>query len=53
MALPARKTRHRRTHGALDIDRAGTWTTRLTPDQIRLSEAALGERLTSYGYELA
>ncbi|MFE2514814.1 sulfotransferase [Streptomyces mirabilis] len=53
MAVPARKTWHRRTHGALDTSRAGTWTTRLTPDQIRLSEAVLGERLTSYGYELA
>ncbi|GHD53924.1 hypothetical protein GCM10010317_037380 [Streptomyces mirabilis] len=31
----------------------GTWTARLTSDQIRLSEAVLGERLTSYGYELA
>jgi hypothetical protein len=53
MAVPARMTWHRRTHGALDIDRAGTSTTRLTPAQIRLSEAVLGERLTSYGYELA
>lgn len=53
MAVPARKTWHRRTHGALDTSRAGTWTTGLTPDQIRLSEAVLGERLTSYGYELA
>ncbi|MER5534389.1 sulfotransferase family protein [Streptomyces mirabilis] len=53
MAVPARKTWHRRTHGALDTTRAGTWTTRLTPDQLRLSEAVLGEWLTSYGYELA
>ncbi|MEV4450290.1 sulfotransferase [Streptomyces mirabilis] len=53
MAVPARMTWHRRTHGALDTSRAGTWTSRLTPDQIRLSEAVLGERLTSYGYELA
>ncbi|WP_254650351.1 hypothetical protein [Streptomyces sp. GbtcB7] len=53
MAVPARKTWRRRTHGALDTSRAGTWSARLTPDQIRLSEAVLGERLTSYGYELA
>ncbi|MET7776847.1 sulfotransferase [Streptomyces mirabilis] len=53
LAVPARKTWHRRTHGALDTSRAGTWTTGLTPDQIQLSEAVLGERLTSYGYELA
>ncbi|MFD8003046.1 hypothetical protein [Streptomyces mirabilis] len=53
MAVPARRTWHRRTHGALDIDRAGTWTIGLTPNQIRLSGAVLGERLTSHGYELA
>ncbi|MFF2518679.1 sulfotransferase family protein [Streptomyces sp. NPDC058086] len=53
LAVPARKTWHRRTHGALDTSRAGAWTTRLTPDQIRLREAVSGERLTSYGYELA
>ncbi|WP_256257896.1 hypothetical protein [Streptomyces mirabilis] len=53
MAVPARKTWHRSTHGALDASRAGTWTTRLTPDQIRLNEAVLGKRLTSCGWELA
>ncbi|MCX4401529.1 sulfotransferase family protein [Streptomyces sp. NPDC059441] len=53
MAVPARKTWHRRTHGALDTSRAGAWTTRLTPDQIRLCEAALGERPISHGYDLA
>ncbi|MFF4725636.1 hypothetical protein ACFY3M_09885 [Streptomyces mirabilis] len=53
MALPARRTWHRRTHSALDISRAVTWTIRLTPHQIRLSGAVLGERLTSHGYGLA
>jgi hypothetical protein len=53
MAVPARKTWHRRTHGMLDTSWAGTWTTRLTPVRIRLCEAVLGERLTSCGYELA
>ncbi|GAX50508.1 hypothetical protein [Streptomyces olivochromogenes] len=49
VAVPARKTWHRRTHGALDTSRAGTWTTRLTPHHIRLGEVVLGEWLTSYG----
>jgi hypothetical protein len=53
VAVPARKTWHRRTHGALDASRAGARTTRLTPNQVRLCEAALGERLISYGYDLA
>jgi hypothetical protein len=51
-AVPARKTWHRRTHGALDASRAGSWQRRLTPDQIRLCEAVLGERLVRNGYEL-
>ena len=53
MTVPARKTWHRRTHGALDTSRAGAWTTRLTPNRIRLCGAASGERLISYGYDLA
>ncbi|MEU2738088.1 sulfotransferase [Streptomyces sp. NPDC007095] len=53
MAVPARKTWHRCTHGVLDTARADTWTTGLTPDQIQLREAVLGGRLTSYGRELA
>jgi hypothetical protein len=52
-AVPARKTWHRRTHGALDVSRAGSWSTRLSPDQIRLCEAVLGERLTRHGYRLS
>lgn len=52
-AVPARKTWHRRTHGALDTTRAGSWRQRLTPDQIRLCEAALGDRLVRNGYELS
>ncbi|WP_189865090.1 sulfotransferase family protein [Streptomyces poonensis] len=53
IAVPARKTWHRRTHGALDSSRAGSWRQRLTVDQIRLCEAVLGERLARHGYELA
>ncbi|MEU9733525.1 sulfotransferase [Streptomyces sp. NPDC048002] len=52
-AVPARKTWHRRTHGALDVSRAGSWQLRLTPDQIRLCEAVLGERLLRHGYGLS
>ncbi|MER5940788.1 sulfotransferase [Streptomyces sp. NPDC001928] len=52
-AVPARKTRHRRTHGALDTSRAGSWQLRLTPNQIRLCDAALGKRLVRHGYELS
>lgn len=52
-AVPARKTWHRRTHGALDSSRAGSRQQRLTPDQIRLCEAVLGERLERNGYELS
>ncbi|MET9382425.1 sulfotransferase [Streptomyces sp. NPDC002928] len=52
-AVPARKTWHQRTHGALDATRAGSWQQRLTPDQIRLCEAVLGERLVRNGYELS
>ncbi|PWI19136.1 sulfotransferase [Streptomyces sp. Act143] len=52
-AVPARKTWHRRTHGALDASRAGSWQQRLTPHQIQLCEAALGERLRRNGYELS
>ncbi|NUR67573.1 MAG: sulfotransferase [Streptomyces sp.] len=50
-AVPARKTWHSRTHGALDATRAGSWQLRLTPDQIRLCEAAFGDRLVRNGYE--
>ncbi|MEV1021669.1 sulfotransferase [Streptomyces sp. NPDC050264] len=53
VAVPARKTWHAHTRGELDVSRAGTWTTRLTPDQIRLCDAALGRRLVSRGYEPA
>ena len=53
VAVPARKTWHRRTHGALDSSQAGNWTTRLTPAQVTLCDEVLGDRLTSYGYDLA
>ncbi|MFC9630238.1 sulfotransferase [Streptomyces mirabilis] len=42
---PHRAPRLRRTAGLRRSgEPAGTWTTRLTPDQIRLSEAVLGRR---------
>ncbi|MFE9766322.1 sulfotransferase family protein [Streptomyces sp. NPDC005808] len=53
LAVPARKTWHRRTRGALDSSQAANWTTRLTPNQITLCDEVLGDRLTSYGYGLA
>ncbi|MFI6487898.1 sulfotransferase [Streptomyces sp. NPDC050564] len=53
VAVPARKTWHRRTHGALDASRAGNWATRLTPAQIALCDDVLADRLISHGYELA
>nr|WP_202539123.1 sulfotransferase [Streptomyces sp. SID8379] len=49
-AVPERKTWHVHTRGALDVSRAGTWETRLTPDQIRLCDAVLGDRLAARGY---
>lgn len=49
-AVPARKTWHRRTHGALDASRAGSWERRLSAEQIRLADAVLGERLAARGY---
>ncbi|WP_320779780.1 sulfotransferase [Streptomyces sp. CRN 30] len=51
VAVPARKTWHRNTHGAPDAARSGTWRHRLTPDQVRLCEAAFGDRLARAGYE--
>lgn len=52
-AVPERKTWHRRTRGALDTSRAGSWRQRLTPDQIRLCDAVLGDKLRSRGYPLS
>ncbi|GGL83609.1 sulfotransferase [Streptomyces fumigatiscleroticus] len=52
-AVPARKTWHRNTHGTLDVSRAGDWRQRLTPDQIRLCDTVLGDRLARHGYEPA
>ncbi|MEV7888953.1 sulfotransferase family protein [Streptomyces sp. NPDC002817] len=52
-AVPARKTWHRRTHGALDTSRAGSRQQRLTPDRTRLCDAVPGERLVRNGYGLS
>jgi hypothetical protein len=49
-AVPARKTWHRRTHGAVDSSRAGSYRTRLTPSQISLCDAVLQSRLARHGY---
>ncbi|MFK0169906.1 sulfotransferase family protein [Streptomyces sp. NPDC090306] len=50
-AVPARKTWHRRTHGAVDSSRAGSYRQRLTPAQIALCDTVLGRRLIRHGYE--
>jgi hypothetical protein len=52
VAVPARKTWHARTRTDVDTARVRSWQQRLTSDEIALCEAALGERLTAYGYEL-
>ncbi|GLW05530.1 sulfotransferase [Microtetraspora sp. NBRC 13810] len=53
VAVPERKTWHARTHGAVTTSRSGSWRQRLEPWEISLCETVLGERLESYGYELA
>jgi hypothetical protein len=51
VAVPARKTWHWRTRAEVDGARVRSWQQRLTPDEIALCEAALGERLAACGYE--
>ncbi len=51
VAVPAYKTWHRRTHGAVTTERVQSWRTRLTPEEIALCEAAFGDRLAACGYE--
>jgi hypothetical protein len=53
VAVPAYKTWHSRTHGAVTTERVRSWSQRLTTEELALCEAALGDRLVSCGYELA
>lgn len=50
VAVPAHKTWHARTRGELTVQRIGSWRERLTPAEIAVCEAALGDRLRAYGY---
>ncbi|MDT9696009.1 sulfotransferase [Streptomyces sp. P17] len=49
---PSARRSASRSSGALDVSRAASWQQRLTPDQIRLCDAVLGQRLARHGYEL-
>jgi hypothetical protein len=53
LAVPARKTWHRRTRDDVNARRVRSWRHRLSTAEIALCEAALGERLTASGYELS
>jgi hypothetical protein len=51
--VPSRKKWHSGTRTAVEPGRVGSWAQRLEPWEISLAEAALGSRLTDYGYELS
>jgi hypothetical protein len=51
--LPSWKKWHSGTRTAVRSGRVGSWADRLEPAEISLAEAALGSRLTDYGYELS
>lgn len=53
VAVPADKTWHERTRGAVSDDRVESWRRRLTPEEIALCESVLGPRLRRHGYELS
>ncbi|GGK82897.1 sulfotransferase [Mangrovihabitans endophyticus] len=53
VAVPKFKTWHERTHSEVTTQRVQSWQQRLTTDEIGLCEAALGSRLTEWGYELS
>ncbi|MBG0827873.1 sulfotransferase [Planomonospora sp. ID67723] len=53
VAVPARKTWHKRTHDKVTTTRSGSWKSRLSPQEISLCETVLAERLESFGYELS
>lgn len=53
LTVPPQKKWHSRTQTAVTSGRVGSWTHRLEPWEISLAEAALGSRLTDYGYELS
>ncbi|GAA1009122.1 sulfotransferase [Acrocarpospora pleiomorpha] len=50
--VPAHKEWHVNTRQAVTTTRAGSWSSRLDPDEVSLCETVLGSRLTAYGYEL-
>ncbi|GAA0798316.1 sulfotransferase family protein [Spirilliplanes yamanashiensis] len=53
VAVPEYKVWHKLTHGEVTTERVQSWRTRLTPDEIRMCEAAFGHRLVQFGYELS
>ncbi|MGA3565404.1 sulfotransferase family protein [Melissospora conviva] len=53
VAVPARKTWHVRTHRPVGSDRVGRWASRLSPQELGLCEAVLGDRLRAQGYVLS
>ena len=50
VAVPARKTWHRRTRGPLDLARIAAYREELPPAQLALVERVAGRRLRRYGY---
>lgn len=53
LTVPPQKKWHSRTQTAVTAGRIGSWAHRLEPWEVGLAEAALGSRLTDYGYELS
>jgi hypothetical protein len=52
VAVPGRKVWHLRTHDEVTTKRAGTWRTRLTPQEIALCESVAGGLLRAHGYDV-
>jgi hypothetical protein len=52
LTVPPKKRWHERTQDPVTSGRVGSWTRRLEPWEIALTEAALGSRLRAYGYEV-
>jgi hypothetical protein len=53
VAVPKRKRWHALTHREPTPERIGTWNQRLSPAEIGLCEAMMGERLRSRGYDVS
>ena len=53
VAVPKRKKWHARTRGEISQERQGSWSARLSEDDVALCESVLGRRLRAYGYEPA